>query len=64
MPLRYAPSRQLNSAFADIKTTIDEVILREFKSTDQNEARALILSGLGEHFGFIDEKLKKYLKVT
>ncbi len=31
--------------------------IRSFTSADQDAARALILQGLGEHFGFIDETL-------
>jgi GNAT superfamily N-acetyltransferase len=31
--------------------------VRLFRSTDQSEARSLVLQGLGEHFGFIDETL-------
>lgn len=30
-------------------------LLRPFEPTDQPAARALILGGLGEHFGFIDQ---------
>lgn len=33
------------------------VLIRPFRPADQAEARALILAGLGEHFGFIDETL-------
>lgn len=31
--------------------------VRPFETRDQVAARKLILSGLGEHFGFIDERL-------
>ena len=31
------------------------IIIRSFEPCDQNAARQLILTGLGEHFGFIDE---------
>lgn len=34
-----------------------DVLIRPFQPADQAEARALILAGLGEHFGFIDETL-------
>ena len=34
-----------------------EVSLRPFEASDQGAARRLILEGLGEHFGFIDESL-------
>ena len=32
----------------------NEVNVREFARRDQNQAKAVILKGLGEHFGFID----------
>jgi ribosomal protein S18 acetylase RimI-like enzyme len=32
-----------------------ELLIRPFATTDQPAARCLILLGLGEHFGFIDE---------
>ncbi len=31
------------------------VLIRPFRPADQAETRALVLTGLGEHFGFIDE---------
>ncbi len=34
-----------------------ELLIRDFQPHDQTAARALILAGLGEHFGFIDETL-------
>jgi len=34
-----------------------EVVIRPFERRDQEAARNLILDGLGEHFGFIDESL-------
>jgi ribosomal protein S18 acetylase RimI-like enzyme len=34
-----------------------DIIIRHFTQSDQVAARALILNGLGEHFGFIDETL-------
>lgn len=34
-----------------------EIQFRSFASQDQDAARALILTGLGEHFGLIDETL-------
>jgi len=33
------------------------VLIRPFRPADQAEARHLVLAGLGEHFGFIDETL-------
>lgn len=33
------------------------VIIRPFQAPDQDAARRLILAGLGEHFGYIDESL-------
>lgn len=33
------------------------LLIRPFSSKDQREARLLILSGLGDHFGTIDESL-------
>jgi ribosomal protein S18 acetylase RimI-like enzyme len=35
----------------------DHISLRPFTPGDQTAARALILNGLGEHYGFIDETL-------
>lgn len=35
----------------------DDVLVRPFEADDQESARSLIVSGLGEHFGFIDETL-------
>ncbi len=32
-----------------------DLIIRTFKPADQQAARALILAGLGEHFGWVDE---------
>jgi ribosomal protein S18 acetylase RimI-like enzyme len=34
---------------------IDRLVIRPFAPADQLTARSLILTGLGEHFGFIDE---------
>lgn len=34
-----------------------DIQIRPFNANDQSLARALILQGLGEHFGFIDETL-------
>jgi deferrochelatase/peroxidase EfeB len=31
--------------------------VRDFKRQDQENARLLILAGLGEHFGFVDETI-------
>jgi GNAT superfamily N-acetyltransferase len=36
---------------------IPDLILRPFQAADQDAARRLILAGLGEHFGHIDESL-------
>ncbi len=33
------------------------VAVRPFEARDQGPARSLVLAGLGEHFGFIDESL-------
>jgi hypothetical protein len=33
------------------------ITIRPFEARDQQAARQLILSGLGEHFGYIDESL-------
>src|SRR5438105_1557382 len=35
----------------------DDFLIRPFEPRDQDAARKLILEGLGEHFGFIDETL-------
>ena len=35
----------------------DELYIRSFEVGDQQQARWLILEGLGEHFGYIDETL-------
>ena len=35
----------------------DELCIRAFGAGDQEQARWLILQGLGEHFGYIDETL-------
>ncbi len=35
----------------------DELCIRSFEVGDQEQARWLILEGLGEHFGYIDETL-------
>lgn len=35
----------------------DELLIRPFEPCDQDTVRKLILEGLGEHFGFIDETL-------
>jgi GNAT superfamily N-acetyltransferase len=34
-----------------------EIVIRPFVAADQPAARQLILGGLGEHFGFVDETL-------
>ena len=34
-----------------------ELYIRSFEVGDQEQARWLILEGLGEHFGYIDETL-------
>ena len=34
-----------------------ELLVRPFEARDQQAARLLIISGLGEHFGYIDESL-------
>lgn len=36
---------------------VDELHIRPFEMGDQEQARWLILEGLGEHFGYIDETL-------
>jgi len=36
--------------------------IRAFLSPDQDQARAIVLEGLGEHFGFIDESLNPDLR--
>ncbi len=33
------------------------MVVRPFETRDQTAARSLVLEGLGEHFGFIDESL-------
>lgn len=33
----------------------DSVLIRRFEAADQDTARRLILTGMGEHWGFIDE---------
>ena len=35
----------------------DELSIRSFEARDQEQARWLILEGLGEHFGYLDETL-------
>ncbi len=35
----------------------DELYIRSFEAGDQEQARWLILEGLGEHFGYLDETL-------
>jgi GNAT superfamily N-acetyltransferase len=35
----------------------ERLLIRPFRASDQDAARQLILAGLGEHFGFIDETL-------
>lgn len=37
--------------------TSSELLIRPFEASDQESARRLILEGLSEHFGFIDETL-------
>ena len=37
--------------------TVDRLIVRPFESTDQAAVRRLILDGLVEHFGFVDETI-------
>jgi ribosomal protein S18 acetylase RimI-like enzyme len=37
--------------------TDPQLLIRPFEARDQENARKLILEGLGEHFGFIDETL-------
>jgi ribosomal protein S18 acetylase RimI-like enzyme len=34
-----------------------ELLIRPFEARDQEAARLLIINGLGEHFGYIDESL-------
>lgn len=36
---------------------VTDVIVRPFQPADQDAVRRLILAGLGEHFGYIDESL-------
>lgn len=36
---------------------LQQIVIRPFRTSDQTPARALILQGLGEHFGFIDESM-------
>jgi GNAT superfamily N-acetyltransferase len=36
---------------------IQELTIRPFQPADQEMARRLILAGLGEHFGFVDETM-------
>jgi ribosomal protein S18 acetylase RimI-like enzyme len=38
-------------------TTTDNLTIRPFQAADQGAARRLILAGLGEHFGFVDETM-------
>ncbi|MEX2247206.1 MAG: GNAT family N-acetyltransferase [Dehalococcoidia bacterium] len=35
----------------------EDLIIRPFEPRDQDAARRLILAGLGEHFGYVDENL-------
>lgn len=35
---------------------MDDPVIRPFTAEDQQAARALILEGLGEHFGWVDEQ--------
>ncbi len=37
--------------------TSPEMLIRPFEASDQEATRRLILDGLGEHFGYIDESL-------
>jgi ribosomal protein S18 acetylase RimI-like enzyme len=39
-----------------------EMRIRSFEASDQEQARRLILEGLGEHFGYIDETLNPDLE--
>jgi GNAT superfamily N-acetyltransferase len=38
-------------------SSIQEFAIRPFQAADQEMARRLVLAGLGEHFGFIDETM-------
>jgi GNAT superfamily N-acetyltransferase len=40
-----------------VPTTTDNLTIRPFQATDQNATRQLVLAGLGEHFGYIDETM-------
>lgn len=35
---------------------MDDLVIRPFSAEDQQATRALVLAGLGEHFGWIDER--------
>ena len=37
--------------------TVEALTIRPFRAADQAEARSLILTGLGEHWGWIDETI-------
>jgi GNAT superfamily N-acetyltransferase len=54
---RLISANQIVNRQSKIVNAMDEWIIRPFHADDQCAARALILSGLGEHFGFIDETL-------
>lgn len=41
---------------------VARIVIREFTTSDQNIARAIVLEGLGEHFGFIDESMNPDLR--
>jgi len=47
---------------ADAVAEPHAILVRPFRTADQAEARALVLAGLGEHFGFIDETLNPDLE--
>jgi GNAT superfamily N-acetyltransferase len=40
----------------------NELCIRSFEAGDQEQARRLILQGLGEHFGYVDETLNPDLE--
>lgn len=42
---------------AEENTSIKQLLIRPFSAGDQDASRRLILNGLGEHFGHIDESL-------
>jgi ribosomal protein S18 acetylase RimI-like enzyme len=41
----------------EVSATTSNLTIRPFQAADQETARRLVLTGLGEHFGFIDETM-------